>query len=143
MEWHTKKFLDFKDWCIIAKLQFFGYHLLPEGKHLINLIKTRMNNYRLSTNLKYNTDIIISESQINDIFSLPAPYTDHGKFRTRTGTFNLVPQSEFKFNVIDLNNKTITYSSIKKCSKNLKIKNETIVRCLIDKTTYNGYTFLV
>ena len=47
--WYTTKFLDFKDGSIIAKLQYFGYHLIPQGRHLIQWIKSRINNFRLTT----------------------------------------------------------------------------------------------
>ena len=59
-KWYTSKFLDFKDWSIIAKIQYFGYHLLPQGKDLIKIIKSRMNNFRLTTNDKYNGNLIIT-----------------------------------------------------------------------------------
>lgn len=31
----SKKIKDFKDWCIIIDIYYFGYHLLSEGKSLI------------------------------------------------------------------------------------------------------------
>lgn len=54
------KSLDFKDWEIIVNLYYLGNHSLPEGKCLINKIKSRMNNYRLSNN-KYLNLVNISE----------------------------------------------------------------------------------
>ena len=57
-------------------MYYLGYHLLPEGKSLIYKLKSRMNNYRLSTNQinknEVNTDNL--EIEINNVFSMPAPY---------------------------------------------------------------------
>jgi hypothetical protein len=44
----TKKSKDFVDWSKIVKIYYYGYHTLSEGIELINLIKSQMNNYRLS-----------------------------------------------------------------------------------------------
>lgn len=45
----TKKKLDYSYWCMIVNLNCLGYHLIPAGQKLINVIKSGMNNYRLST----------------------------------------------------------------------------------------------
>lgn len=75
----SKKKLDFNDWAIIVKLYYFGYHLLPSGKSLIEKLKARMNAYRLSTNLlesESNLTDSILQQEIEQIFNLPftAPY---------------------------------------------------------------------
>jgi len=46
----SKKFKDFKDWSILIDIYYLGYHLLPEGKLLINEIKKGWNNFRLPSN---------------------------------------------------------------------------------------------
>jgi hypothetical protein len=33
--------MDFKDWCLVVDLYYFGYHLTSEGKILIKDIKTQ------------------------------------------------------------------------------------------------------
>lgn len=48
----SKKGLDYKDWKFVAFLRKDGKHLTPEGKVIIANIRTRMNNYRLSTKIK-------------------------------------------------------------------------------------------
>jgi len=48
----TKKGLDYQDWKNVALLRKDGKHLTPEGKVIIATIRNRMNNKRLSTNVK-------------------------------------------------------------------------------------------
>lgn len=47
--WHGKKYLDFLDFKNILSLKEKGHHFYKEGKDLINLILSQMNNNRLST----------------------------------------------------------------------------------------------
>ena len=54
------------DWSKIVKIYYYGYHTLSEGIELINLIKSQMNNYRLSSNsllctIKIDKDIILEK----------------------------------------------------------------------------------
>jgi hypothetical protein len=88
INFYTKKYLDFKDWSIIVDLYYLGYHLLPAGKSLICKLKSRMNNYRLSTNQinknEVNTDNL--EIEINNVFSMPAPYEIKNGIRLHSGT---------------------------------------------------------
>lgn len=82
LTWYTKKRFDFIDWVVITKLNYYGYHLLPEGKALIKRISNGMNNFRLSTfsGTRKNTnkeEIVYDmnlEDHISKVFSLPAPY---------------------------------------------------------------------
>jgi hypothetical protein len=146
-KWYTTKYLDFKDWSIIAKLQFLGYHLLPEGRNLINLIKSRINNFRLTTNDKYNGNLIIPQNIFKHVFCLTAPYLDYGTFRVKksiNGNLLLVPQKNINLTVTNLNLKNkVSYTNLKACSKELNIDRDKIVHCLIYKTSYNGYTFFI
>lgn len=48
----SKKGLDYQDWKTVALLRKDGVHLTPEGKVIIANIRNRMNNNRLSTNVK-------------------------------------------------------------------------------------------
>jgi len=74
LTWYTSKHLDFLDWSIIVDLNAQGYHLLPEGAALILLIKSRMNNFRLSTNSEFNGKLVIDNKLIQNVYNLPAPY---------------------------------------------------------------------
>jgi hypothetical protein len=84
----TKKYYDFKDWSIIVNLYYLGYHLLPEGKSLIIKIKSRMNNYRLSTNTSLNNEENFEnlEIEINKVFALAASYEIKNGIRLYSGT---------------------------------------------------------
>jgi hypothetical protein len=84
----TKKYYDFKDWSIIVNLYYLGYHLLPEGKSLIIKIKSRMNNYRLSTNTSLNNSENFENLEIetNKVFALAAPYEIRNGIRLYSGT---------------------------------------------------------
>jgi LAGLIDADG endonuclease len=144
-KWYTMKFLDFKDWTIITKLQFFGYHLLPQGQYLIKLIKSRINNFRLTTNDKFNGNLIIPQNLFNNVFSLTAPYLDYGTFRVRKGVngkLGIVYQTKYSITVTNLN-KRMSYTSFISCATELKITRAKIVNCLINKISYKGYTFSI
>jgi hypothetical protein len=53
-------------------MYYLGYHLLPEGKSLIYKLKSRMNNYRLSSNInKINVENNENlEREINEVFGM-------------------------------------------------------------------------
>jgi hypothetical protein len=92
LNWYTKKELDFKDWSIIVKLDYYGYHLTPEGSKLIRSLKSRMNNFRLTNNNvnKELSNFIISQKEIDSVFYLEAPYDVYGGLRVKAGTLNLI-----------------------------------------------------
>jgi hypothetical protein len=114
---------------------------------LINLIKSRMNNYRLTTDPDYNGKLIIPQSLFNKMFFLPSPYKDFGTFRVKPGskgTQLLVHQVTYNFIATDLNsNKQISFSTVKDCVDTLKISRNRIVKCLINKSTFKGYSFAI
>lgn len=142
--WYTKKYLDFKDWSIIARLQYLGFHRLVEGQNLISLIKSRMNNFRLSTNLKFKGNLFIPQLVFNKVFSLPNPYLDYGTFRIKANTLNIVQQNGFSLVVTNLNsNHKKIYSKLSDCINELKINKIQIITCLTNKTSYQGYTFSI
>lgn len=70
LKFHTKKKKDFIDWSIIVKLYYFGYHLLLEGKSIINNLKKGINNYRLFTFKDLTSFTSSIKEQIDKIFSL-------------------------------------------------------------------------
>jgi len=49
-----------------------------------------MNNFRLTTNKLYNGKLVIEDSHIDSVFSLPAPYDIYGSLRTKAGTYILI-----------------------------------------------------
>jgi len=154
--WYTSKFLYFKDWSILAKLQYYEYQNLPQSKDLIQLIKSRMYNYRLSTHPKCNGHLIISQNKLKSVFSLPAPYLDYGILRGKKGIYiagslELVQQSTFNLIVTDprsfglaINlNTTKSYTNLDSCTIKLKIIRKQIVNCLIYKSSYKWYNFVI
>lgn len=72
----TKKSLDFEDWSMIVKITYSGYHTLDEGKELIHLIKSNMNNFRLNPDFltNYDKNKALMEQKLNYLLSLPSPY---------------------------------------------------------------------
>lgn len=139
---YTKKYLDFKDWTIIVNLNYFGYQLLPEGKLLINKIKSRMNNFRLSNNTKlieeknfFNLDL-----EITKVFNLQAPYEIKNGVRLLTGTNKWVP-SIIKVIAIDNLGNEIYFDSISQCSLTLKISKSQIKDCIIKGKLYKNFAF--
>jgi hypothetical protein len=139
---YTKKFLDFKDWSIIVNLNYLGYHLLPEGNLLINKIKSRINNFRLSTNTNLTNDKNISnlDLEINKVFSMQAPYEIKNGVRLLAGTNKWVP-SNTKVIAIDNLGNEIYFDSLSQCSVTLKINKSQIKDCIVKNKTYKNFTF--
>lgn len=120
----SKKFKDFCDWSILVNIYFYGYHTLPEGISLINEIKYRMNNFRLTTNPINGASSVSTvsslETKISSLFSLPAPYEIKNGVRYLTGTNKLVPE-KLKIIAVDENGNKLSYSSISECNRALGI----------------------
>jgi len=122
----SKKFKDFCDWSILVNISFYGYHSLPEGISLINDIKARMNNFRLTTNKSIintaclNNTVSSLESKISNLFSLPAPYEIKNGVRYLRGTNKLVSE-KLRIIAIDENDNKLFFSSISECHRALKI----------------------
>jgi hypothetical protein len=82
----------------MVNIYFNGYHRLPEGISLIDEIKARMNNFRLTANKSsINTACLGNTvsyfySKVSYLFSLAAPYEINSKNGVRylTGTNKLV-----------------------------------------------------
>nr|QDG01226.1 LAGLIDADG endonuclease [Scytalidium sp.] len=136
----TKKSLDFVDWSNIVKIYYYGYHTLSEGIELINLIKSQMNNYRLSSNSAIKIDQNIILEKLNYIFSLPSPYEIKNNIRFIRGTDKLVSE---KLNIIveDINGNIQYFNSIWDCSLQINISRKIIKNCLITGRPYKDYTF--
>lgn len=136
---HTKKKLDFLDWSLIVKLNFHGYHLIPEGASLIKLLKSRMNNFRLTTNTLYKGSLKISQKDIDLVYSLPRPYDIYDSLRTKSGTYDLI--SRPKITVKDSNGNTYKFNSVSLLSKELKLDKKEVIKALLFNNSLNGYQF--
>ena len=147
----SKKLKDFNDWSILVNIYYFGYHLLPEGIYIINEIKNRWNNFRLSTFEKLNkNEKIITfsafelsfENKLNNLFLLPTPYEVKNGVRFIRGTNNLVSES-LKIISIDIYNKKSVFSSVTECSKALHIDRSKIKKCLLTGEKYKNYKIIL
>lgn len=144
----SKKVKDFNDWSILVNVNYYGYHTIPEGISLIEKIKSRMNNYRLSTYKSIGNGPVVFENtesfiqkKISDLFSLPAPYEIKNGIRFVRGTDKLVAK-DLSIIAIDKFNNKLFFSSISECSKALQIPRSRIKNGLLTSESYNGYKFL-
>jgi hypothetical protein len=137
----TKKSLDFEDWSMIVKITYYGYHTLDEGKELVHLIKSNMNNFRLNTDFitNYDKNKKLIEEKLNYLLSLPSPYEIKKGIIFLRGTDKLVSKF-FKIKVEDTKGKVEYFTSISKCSLNLNIPSKIIKNCLLYGIPYKNYT---
>jgi len=74
MTWRSKKEWDFQDWVATFELKERGHHYQEEGKNVLNLIISQMNN-RLSSNQDENYPVIDREQlylKINQLLNGPS-----------------------------------------------------------------------
>lgn len=120
LSWHSKKFLDYKDWKFILKMLQKGFHYLPEGLALIKRIASQMNNNRLGR------PKIITENECNllhteiDKFLLENPSNyEYIEGRTYIKSLNRFRIERLDVELVELSfNKVIaSFSSITECAK--------------------------
>ena len=87
----SKKIKDFNDWCILVNIFYFGYHTIPEGVSVINEIRSRWNNFRLST---YKARGILNQQKPYDAHKACTRYEEM-RLTVQTGFFDL-PLDSFK-----------------------------------------------
>jgi hypothetical protein len=139
----NKKLKDFKDWCILTDLYYFGYHLTSEGKILINEIKNQWNNFRLLSG-RSPAPTLDLETRFKEILLIPCPYEVKNGIRYIRGTNNLVSESLNIICIDTSSNKILaSYSSISECSRNLKINRATIKKYLLTGETYKNFKFII
>lgn len=162
----SKKSLDFKDFCILVYIYYYGYHNLPKGNALATDITSKWNNFRLSNNKSYlssnvDSDTLKNKTNTIDDFNnsidykenldikkkyeilskIPSPYEiKDGGFRYYRNTSKLV-SDKIKIIAIDLLNNKFHFSSISECSKVLQIKRNYIKESLLKGTLYRNYHF--
>jgi hypothetical protein len=141
LTWYTKKFYDFSDWSIMTDMYWKGYHLLPEGACLFGLYKSRMNNFRLTSNPHYNGDLVIDQAVVDAVYTLPAPYDIHPNCRTLAGTTNFV--SEPLGIIATSDSITLEFTSLSKAGKALHIDRTKIKSCILSSKPYKGYMFKI
>lgn len=74
LTFHSKKELDYSDWKSIGQLKNLGLHYLAEGKKLIELILSQMNNNRLSNSGNKTVDKDYIASEVNRLLNGPSNY---------------------------------------------------------------------
>jgi len=129
-QWYSKKYLDFIDFKTILSLKEKGHHYSKEGKDLINLILSQMNNKRLST---FNQPIIEKDAwniRIKELFNKP-------NFEIREGRIWIISENRFqseggKSKSLELwddkGNLVKSFKSIAECGRYLSKSPTTISR---------------
>ena len=137
-----------------------GYHLLPQGKLIINQIKSSWNNKRLTTYIK-SSNAIPSENlnvklnnnkpdnldgQINKalqaLYLVPSPYEIRNGVRFIRGTDNLARYATQKLKIKVINgflNKEYFFSSISECGKILELDRTKIKKSILTGEPYKNY----
>jgi hypothetical protein len=140
----SSKSSDFIWWKKLVDLYYKGYHTLPEGKVVYDGIKSYMNKYRLTTNLKLKK-VIISVSELNNLintlYSKDSPYVIKQDIRYYRDTNKLVSEA-IAITAIDNNNNKVIYNNISECSIELKISRKKIKDCIDTGKPYKGYSFV-
>lgn len=115
---------DFLLWVKLVDIYYKGYHTLYEGKFILDIIKSNINKYRLTTNTHLSVlDATNLEHLISKLYLIDSPYEIKQGLRYYRGTNKLVSESR-EITVIDINNKSIVYKSISECSEELKISRK-------------------
>lgn len=136
MTWRSKKELDFQDWVAIFKLKERGHLYQEEGKNLLNLIISQMNNNRLSTNQGENLPQIEREQlylEINKLLNGPSniEVKEEGIF---IKSLNYFSTGSGKIAVHIVSNQGLilkTFTSLSDCAKTLGITQPTVRNRLI------------
>lgn len=142
LSFYTKKSKDFEDWSIIVNLYYLGYHLLPEGKSLIFKLKSRMNNFRLTSNINNISEFINLNEEIFSVFAMPSPYEIKNGVRIQSGTDKWISES-LSIIVIDKSGNKLYFDSLSKCSEALNISRTKIKSCIISGNFYKNYIFKI
>lgn len=141
---NTLKSEDFLLWLYLIEIYYKGYHTILEGKSLFDIIKNRINKFRLSTNnitiknLKSDLEI---KTLLSELYLKDSPYDTKKGIRYYRGTDKLVSESN-QIISIDNNNCKVTYKSISEAANNLGISRKKIRECLNSGKSYNNITFI-
>jgi hypothetical protein len=142
---HTKKIKDFNDWSTLVHINYYGYHLLSNGIEVINLLKSRLNNFRLSTHSpkdyghfptpRGEGPVSNIDEKIVNLLSLPSPYEIKNGIRFLRNTDKLVSK---KFIVIDENQNKKVYTSLSEACKIFNLK-----KFLIKDALFSGKSLII
>lgn len=140
--WHGKKYLDFIDFKNVLSLKDKGHHFSKEGKDLINLILSQMNNNRLST----SNNPIVDKEELN--IKVQTFLHKPSNLELRDGRMWIVSEERFqseggKSKALELRddqgNLVKAFVSIAECGRYLSI-SPTTVNKFIKKGDFFTYT---
>lgn len=131
LTFHSKKKLDYLDWKSIGLLKSKGLHYLSEGKELIELILSQMNNNRLSDSGNSVVDRDYIKSEIARLLNGPSNYeTIKGKiFIKSLNKYQSLSFLEKKTKVVlrDLEGLEFqTFESMNRCAEFLGVSTHTV-----------------
>ena len=147
----SKKRKDFDSWSVLVNIYYLGYHLLPEGKHLISEIQKSLNKFRFSSWGSVDPSNLTKKVpdaegsllvKLQNLYLLPATYEIKKGVRYKRGTNSLVAEKLQIITIDNLNNKTF-YSSLSECSKALQIERSKIKKCLTTGEKYKNIQFII
>jgi len=118
------------------------YYLLPEGKSLINKIKFRLNNFRLSSNTSLTKEENFEDLSIDTkkVFALKATYKIKNGIIIHSEPKKWV-SDKIKVITIDNLGNEIFFDNILECSLSLKISKDIVKDCIVKGKSYKNFTF--
>jgi hypothetical protein len=142
LSFYSKKYLDYKNWVIIVKLNYLGLHLNSRGKELINNLKLGMNNNRLSTLKGINKKPIISQETIFEVLALEPLYKTINFERINIATNKPIHSRRAYFIIVtDSDNNILRFNSLIDCSKALGTSKYFILKHLDTGKEFKGFIF--
>ena len=129
MTWHSKKFLDFRDWVLIFKLKEKGHHYTDEGLRLIELITSQTNNNRLSTSKLAKIDRGLLHADVQRVLSGDSNYENRGdRIYIKSLNRYLTSPKAKVVQLVDVHSGEIlnTYSSLTACAKYLGMSQSSV-----------------
>lgn len=129
VEWHSKKKLDYMDWKTLIAIKEKGYQYLPEGKELIGLISSQMNNNRLSSSGLPQVDKDLLQSQITELFKQPSNYEIQESGQMLIKSKNQYFSTRKKRKVVLINEAGLvfkTFNSMVSCARFLGVYSSTV-----------------
>nr|QJQ35260.1 LAGLIDADG endonuclease [Fusarium lactis] len=128
LTFHSKKELDYSDWKSIGQLKNLGLHYLAEGKKLIELILSQMNNNRLSSSGNKVIDRDYIAREVSRLLNGPSNY-EMIKGRIFIKSLNKFYTGRLKIQV-ELHDQEgsvfKTFDSMNKCADFLGISTHTV-----------------
>lgn len=147
MEFRSRKKLDFEMWVHAINIRIKGYYQIKEGKIILMKITKGTNKYRYS-NSKLKKTVLPTNTEINNLFSLPAVYSSNKglTYKEQSLEYALKKKRRKGYSVyVYRNGKEIEISpfySYSLATKTLKIGSNIISRYIDTEKLYkNQYIF--